>query len=386
MRHLFLLLYFLSSAFCPLLSAFAAAEEPQVRVAILQEVESFRLTVPDPCRALDLKTSAVLAEWPSLLWQEVKSGESGLHVGPTKLASDAVVIELKTGAVFRVNARAYRGRLILRRSSASKVTAINQLGLEDYLVGAVASEAHPDWPSETLKAHAVVSRTVVAHRMWVNQGRPFDVTADTSTHLYYGVSAERDTTRRAVEETRGQVLVYGGELFSATFHANCGGHTEDASELWEIKKELPPLRGVEDPYCKDRRHYRWSAKLSKDEFEKLLGQEAAAAGGLKNAEVVERNRSGRVRFVRLSGNQGEARLTGRRFRELLGANRLRSLKFSVKVSGSEVFFSGFGWGHGVGFCQWGAYGMARQGKKAAEILSFYFPGAQRRALKGLPGF
>ncbi len=363
-----------------------AAEEPQVRVAILQEAENFRLTVPNPCRALDLKTSAVLAEWPNLLWQEVRSDGPGLRVGQTTLASDAVVIQQAAGSLFRINSRAYRGRLILRRSAASKVTAINQLGLEEYLVGAVASEAHPDWPSETLKAHAVVSRTVVAHRMWVNQNRPFDVTADTSTHLYYGISAERESTQRAVEATRGQVLTWEGELFSTTFHANCGGHTEDAAELWASKKPLPPLKGVADSYCKDRRHYRWSAKLRLDEFKKLLGEEAAAAGDLTRVEVVERNRSGRVRSVRLAGNRGEVRLTGRRFRELLGANRLRSLKFNIKLSGSEVIFSGFGWGHGVGFCQWGAYGMARQGKKMDEILAHYFPGAQRKPLQGLPGF
>ena len=367
-------------------SPVVAAEEPQVRVAILQEAESFRLTVPNPCRALDLKTSAVLAEWPNLLWQEVRSDGTGLRVGQTTLASDAVVIQPAAGSLFRINSRAYRGRLILRCSAPVKVTAINQLGLEEYLVGAVASEAHPDWPSETLKAHAVVSRTVVAHRMWVNQDRPFDVTADTSTHLYYGISAERDTTRRAVEATRGQVLTYEGELFSATFHANCGGHTEDAAELWASKEPLPPLKGVPDPYCKDRRHYRWSTRLRNAELQKLLGPEAASIGDLTRVEVAERNRSGRVRSVRLTGDRGEVRLTGRRFRELLGANRLRSLKFAVKLSRNEVVFSGFGWGHGVGFCQWGAYGMARQGKKMDEILARYFPGAQRKPLQGLPGF
>lgn len=363
-----------------------AAEEPQVRVAILQEAKNFRLTVPNPCRALDLKTSAVLAEWPNLLWQEVRSDGPSLRVGQTTLASDAVVIQPAAGSIFRINSRAYRGRLILRSSVPAKVTAINELGLEEYLVSAIASEANPDWPLEALKAHAIVSRTMVAHRMWVNQDRPFDVTADTSTHLYYGVSAERDATRQAVEVTRGQVLIYEGELFSATFHANCGGHTEDAAELWAVKKALPPLEGVADPYCKDRRHYRWSAKLRLDEFKKLLGEEAATAGDLTRVEVVERNRSGRVRSVRLAGNGGEAHLTGRRFRELLGANRLRSLKFAVKLSRNEVVFSGFGWGHGVGFCQWGAYGMARKGLKADQIVAFYFPGARKRALQGLPGF
>ena len=109
-------------------------------------------------------------------------------------------------------------------------------------------------------------------------------------------------------------------------------------------------------------------------------------GELSAIEIVERNPSNRVRAVRIQGSRGAVTLTGRKFRELLGANRLRSLNFTVSVSNGRISLQGFGWGHGVGLCQWGAYGMARQGKKTDEILVFYFPGAQRRNLKGLPGF
>ena len=362
----------------------SAAQEPAVRVAIFQEAEGARLTIPVPCRVTDLQ-GKLLVEWPDLKWQEVRPVRQGLAIGRWESALDAVALELAPGAIFYVNARPYRGGLILRRTKQGRLTVINRLPLEEYLVGALTSEVSAAWPLEALKAHAVVSRTMAAHRIWIRKGQEFDMTADTSTHLYHGVSAERGRTREAAEATRGQVLAYEGELFSASFHASCGGHTEDAAELWATKRRIPPLSGVEDPYCRNLKHYRWTAAIPEQEFLLRLGQEAGEIGALKSIEV-EANRSGRARILRLLGDRGSMKLTGRQLREKLGANRLRSLKFTVTVRPGQVLFEGFGWGHGVGFCQWGAYGMARQGKTSDQILQFYFPGAQRRMLKGLPGF
>lgn len=379
--------FFLIPFFILILSSFAfATEEPVVRVAILQGVPSIRVTVPTPCRLIDFATGKVVGEGKHLLWQQVEPSNSGLKIGSEEFPSKAVLLEPKEPGVVKVNARSYRGSLLLLRDSAGKLTVVNRIGLEEYLVSALASETHPDWPIEVLKAHAVVSRTMIAHRMWISRERPFDVTADTSTHLYYGVSVEREWARRAVQETRDQVLAYERELFSATFHANCGGHTEDAWELWQVKGNPEPLKGRPDPYCKDRRHYRWRKALSWRDFIEAVSPDAQGIGDIRGCRVVERNDSGRVRAVRLEGSMGTLVLSGKRFRELLGPNRLRSLKFSISSSRWGIFFDGYGWGHGVGLCQWGAYGMAREGHPMDAILSFYFPGAQRRKLRGLPGF
>ena len=355
-------------------------------MAILQEAESIRLTVPSSCRLTDLKTGKVLASWPDLRWQEIRAGNPGLQFGNIPVASEAAVLEPVSETIFRINALPYRGSLILRRTKQGKLAVINRLPLEEYLVGALTSEVSAGWPLEALKAHAVVSRTMAAHRIWIRRGQEFDMTANTSTHLYHGVSTERARTRQAVEETRGQVLAFEGELFSASFHASCGGHTEDVAELWSTKNRIPPLEGVEDPYCKNLKHYHWKTVFTEPEFLHLVGQEASIVGGLKAIEVTEINRSGRARGLRIQGEQGSLTLTGRQLREKLGANRLRSLRFTVSFQPGKAVFEGFGWGHGVGLCQWGAYGMAREGRLMDEILSFYFPQSQRRALKGLPGF
>lgn len=357
-----------------------------MRVAILQEVPSVRVTVLAPVRVVDWNTQRLIEERQELRWQEIAPGNPGLRLGKNQMESSSLLLVPKEAAVLRVNARSYRGSLIVMKTPKGNLTVINRLPLEEYLVSALASEANPDWPLQVLKAHAVVSRTMVAHRIWIRRQADFDMTADTSTHLYYGVSVERDWARRAVQETGAQVLSYQGELLSATFHANCGGHTEDAAQLWQVAGDPAPLRGVPDPYCKDRRHFRWKGSITWSELRRRLGDRVNQVGDLKNLEILERNRSHRVRSIRIVGTQGSLTLTGREFRELLGANRLRSLNFTVRTSPKAILFQGFGWGHGVGFCQWGAYGMARSGRTMDVILAFYFPRAQRRNLKGLPGF
>ena len=382
---LFALSFFVSALTYHLTPAFAA-DEQQIRVVILEKAESIRMTMLAPSQLRDLQDGTVLADFQRLKWTQIKPSNPGLTIGNQTFSAQAVLLEPKEEVVFRVNSIAYRGSLILRRTEQGRLMVINRLGLEEYLVGALTSETNPKWPEEALKAHAVVSRTMVAHRIWIRKQKPFDVTADTRTHLYYGVRAERRKTRKAVNQTRGQVLVYNGELLSTTFHANCGGHTEDAAELWSVKGDLKPLTGVPDPHCRNRRHYRWKRNIRRSQFMEAIGFKESLIGSLDQIRILDRNRSGRVRAVKVVGTQGVLKFTGKEFRNLLGVNRLRSLNFNVELTPKVVSFRGFGWGHGVGFCQWGAYGMARRNRKVDEILSFYFPGTQRRNLKGLPGF
>jgi stage II sporulation protein D len=362
------------------------AQEQQVRVRILQNVESVRLTFSEPFHLEDPKSGKTLREWKSLPWVQVVAGEEGIRIGQLKTNLSTVILQTNTDSYFRVNSQPYRGGLILMKTAPGKMMVINRLLLERYLVGALTSETSSTWPIEVLKAHAIVSRTMVAHRIWLRKDQPFDVTADTSTHLYYGVLAERPNTQLAVRQTAGQVLTWEDELFSTTFHANCGGHTENAAELWEMKKKLPPLEGVEDPYCRGLKHFSWETSMTPAELIKDLKEKGSSLGSVKAIEILEKNSSGRVRSLRLQGTDGSVVLTGEDFRDLLGFNHLRSLNFTASFSGEKWVFKGFGWGHGVGFCQWGGYGMAIKGMKTDEILGHYFPGAKKRPLKGLPGF
>ncbi len=110
---------------------------------------------------------------------------------------------------------------------------------------------------------------------------------------------------------------------------------------------------------------------------KKLGPFYTLQGELKNIFVEERNASGRIRSLRLEDGQGgSAVISAKDFRQMMGPDVVRSTNFTLAVEDSKVVFSGKGWGHGVGLCQWGAFGMSRRGYDYKEILAFYYPGSR----------
>ncbi|MBN1405277.1 MAG: cell division protein, partial [Candidatus Omnitrophica bacterium] len=75
------------------------------------------------------------------------------------------------------------------------------------------------------------------------------------------------------------------------------------------------------------------------------------------------------------------KITSKEFRQIMGPKILSSTNFTVEVKGSAAYFTGYGWGHGVGFCQWGAFSMAKKGYDYKQILEYYYPGSEVVTLK-----
>ena len=82
-----------------------------------------------------------------------------------------------------------------------------------------------------------------------------------------------------------------------------------------------------------------------------------------------------VEIVFSSGRK--ASMSARKFRKIMGINKLRSTIFKAKFGQKKILFFGQGWGHGVGLCQYGAYQMAKENKNMSEIIQYYFPATQR---------
>src|SRR5690606_35568877 len=111
---------------------------------------------------------------------------------------------------------------------------------EQYLYSVVAVEMYTSWPLEALKAQAVASRTFA-----VQKGMQFKVAHVVDTTLsqaYYGAGSETDNTRKAVDETNGQIILYKNKPIDAIYSSNAGGQTSKASEVW--RNDLPYLMSV----------------------------------------------------------------------------------------------------------------------------------------------
>ena len=181
-------------------------------------------------------------------------------------------------------------------------------------------------------------------------------------------------TDKAIEDTKGEIITFAGEVLPAYYHATCAGSTEDANLVWGV--DLAPLKGVACSFCKDSPHFRWTATVNLKSLEQKLKTAGFKVSDTKSIEIVKRSPSGRVVTLNITSSSGSIDISGKQLREIIGPNTLRSTNFKVRIKDKSVLFDGFGWGHGVGLCQWGAYFMGKKGFTYQEILQHYYPGAK----------
>lgn len=305
------------------------------------------------------------------------------------------VVPADSAALLRVNGRDYRGALTLYRDRGG-VTAINAIFLETYLASVVSSELGRRDPSdlEAVRAQAVVSRTFARRKQGYNTAAAYDLVATVADQVYGGVANETPLGWAAVQDTRGEVLTYGGGLADTFFFSTCGGRTADGTEAFRAA-DRPYLRSIDDsdggvPFCSISPRYRWHEEWTGEQLRGILartlppvaGTPAGALRQLHDVRITGRSGSGRASGLAVAYAGGEARVDGSRIRDVLRTNAgdiLRSTAFTLTVTRTggrvtRVAADGGGAGHGVGMCQWGAVGRARAGQSYRQILSAYFPG------------
>lgn len=338
-----------------------------------------------------------------------------------------------------------------------RLTAINIIPIEDYLTSVISSEMSATASLELLKAHAVISRSWLLNKLKVANGKlkvimhpdntanfelstlpsqlikwydheahkNFDVCADDHCQRYQGIT--RTSTPQAIEAvfaTRGEVLMYEGEICDARFSKCCGGAFEEFQNCWENVKH-PYLIGQRDSktetrlpdltkeveadkwirtspaaFCNTHNKqvlsqvlnnydqettdfYRWRVCYSQQELSELIHKRSGIEfGKIIDLIPVERGTSGRLVRLKIVGTL-RTLIIGKELeiRRTLSSSHLYSSAFVVdkeykedeKEIPSRFILTGSGWGHGVGLCQIGAAVMGEQGYKYKEILSHYYP-------------
>jgi SpoIID/LytB domain protein len=292
--------------------------------------------------------------------------------------------------------------LRFRISAKGALEALAILPIEDYLRGVLPGEMPPAWPIEALKAQAIAARSEALAMLDGKHG--FD-DADFCTlehcRVYTGPTGFTPTTDQAVQSTRGQLLLREGRIAETFFHANCGGWTEDNDTVWSGLPN-PALRARGDmakppaaslhaygvakwlsaapaAYCSaDTANYRWTKRYSIAELSAILNK-THNVGTIRAIEPGPRGPGGRLLSLRVSGANGTATLQKDvAIRKAFGG--LPSALFTITMDNATVVLRGAGRGHGVGMCQQGANGMARQGFACRDILRHYFTGVDVESL------
>lgn len=274
---------------------------------------------------------------------------------------------------------------------------IVEMKLEEYLKGVVAAEMPAEFELEALKAQAVAARTYAVKNMTAfgGSGLAEQPGADVSTDYKQSqawVNEEAlkkrwgsnyakfwDKISQAVEETSGEVATYNGEFIQAVYHSTSGEKTASAKEVWGF--DYPYLQSVPCTWDQKSPRYYDKKEFSFAQVEQLLGPETQVVAAMQNNSsgamaILNTTESGRVGQIRI----GSKVLSGAEVREKLD---LRSNNFNVELKDNKIVVNTIGYGHGVGLCQYGANGMAKEGMDYRQIITKYYTGV---ALKNINAY
>ncbi len=318
----------------------------------------------------------------------IKNSEKTLNLSPgnitIKILGDKIIVgkynlklpvKVKSDLYLLVNKNLYRGNIIIRLSKNGKLNVINEINIEDYLKGVLPKEANSDWDIEALKAQAVISRTYTLKNMQRHASDNFNLCSSVHCQVYGGASAENAKCNKAVTDTKNQIVTFKGDLAQTVFHANCGGHTEDPKYIWDWKHETPAyLKGVKDKYCSKSPHDKWNCSIPETTIRKKLLNAGYKIDVIKSIKLSGNTVGNAKEFVIIKHKKGTLKLNTYKFRLAVDSHLIKSAMIKdIDKKGETFSFTGKGWGHKVGLCQWGAKGMAEKGFSYKDILKHYYP-------------
>lgn len=321
-----------------------------------------------------------------------------ITIGGQAFRGKEVTIVPSDPYTFNLNGNDYRGKLkLVINTDGKSFDAINMVPLEPYLAGVVGAEMPHYWEPAALQAQAIAARTYclyIKRRFGVK--RNWDVRKTQANQVYLGVRAESPQVWEAVNRTYGQVLECRRPdgtrgIFPTYYSSACGGHTENSKHVFG--DSFGPLAGVECPYCvaiaKPGVFFWPMLELDKGVVTARLEQkypQLKKLGGIKDIRPVRQSdyesssgKFSRLTKLKLFGSTSKIDFVrAEDFRLSVDPTGLKLKSTICKIAKRDnkwAFLSGRGFGHGVGMCQCGAEGMARQGKTAKKILSHYYPGS-----------
>ena len=278
-----------------------------------------------------------------------------------------------------------------------KEDKVEELDLEDYIMGVVASEVHANFNEESLKSQAVAARTFYMSKRKNPSKDDKEKGAeicDTTNCQVYMNKAERvskwskseaennwSKIQKAVLDTKGQILTYENSVLEyPQFFAVSSGKTEDAKDVFSM--DVPYLKSEESKGEEIAPKYKTTLEVPINEFISKINSKYEKAnlkkGNLSSAiKITSYTDAGSVKEIKIGGEL----VKGTDFRTLFNLN---SINFKFEFGDNIVKINCMGYGHGVGMSQWGANAMAKNGSKYDEILKHYYSGVEIQEIKYTP--
>jgi SpoIID/LytB domain protein len=353
--------------------------------------------------------------------EEVLEVSSPFSIIPTTENSTFKIGSVRIGINFHWDHQEnldFRGQLNLV-VDGNRLTAVNELLLDQYLASVLGSEMRSDWHVEALAAQAVAARsTVLATRSRHHYGEAYQLCHDDHCQCYQGKSRESEISIAALKKVKDTVLVHNGRIADTRYAKSCGGLSDNYSVAWDNEEQgylkpvpcgplpdkphiqysengeenlnrflnSPPEGSACNPKsfnypnsCKEMEDlYRWSMKLDNTKIQDLIVLRTSRdIGKIINIVPLRYGISGRIQYLRFVGESGSITVGKElNIRRILSDTHLPSSAFAIHQDENGVFsLEGIGWGHGVGLCQLGATALAEKGWTSDQLLLHYYPGS-----------
>ena len=261
----------------------------------------------------------------------------------------------------------------------TKKNVIEEIPLEEYIMGVVAGEMPISFDEEALKAQAVAARSYIMYKIIHNKNKKYDVEDTVLNQVYVddellknkwkGKYYEyKQKVKKVVEDTAYQYITYKGEVANAMFFSTSGGYTENSEDVFVSKVHY--LQSVKSDWDTISPVFNEQYVFSYSDFCKILHIDYT---NKINVQILSKTIGGRINKLKINSKV----FTGKEIVNLFG---LRSINFTFTFS-DNVIITTHGYGHGVGMSQYGAQGMALAGYSYKDILKHYYKDVKLEKIK-----
>jgi len=319
----------------------SAEKQPILRVGMFLNQTEINIGGDGAFKIYNLKSNNLVSEEHNKLIKLLPHDKGieilgkGVYSGPIKIipVGNTKIVVMFSGQKYR-----YRGDIEIDIDKEHrKLNVINIIGIEEYLYGVLKKEISPRWPAGVLKAQAVAARTFAIFNMNKYIDKGYNICASTNSQAYGGVNHEDPLTNKAVDETRGVIMTYKGKPINAVYHSDSGGYTEDSENVWG--NFLPYLRSVKSKFEEKvfPPYHTWTCSIDEKNLTKKLQKQGYTINSVVSIEPINKSETGRISELAFFTDNNEViNMKANNFRNLIGADLIRSTLFSIKVIGKEI--------------------------------------------------
>lgn len=319
----------------------SAEKSPILRVGIFLNQTEINIGGDGPFKIYNLNSNNLISEEHNKIVKLLLHDKGieilgkGVYSGPIRIipVGNTKVIVIVNGQKYR-----YRGSMeVYIDKEYRKLNVINIIGIEEYLYGVLKKEISPRWPADVLKAQAIAARTFAIFNMGKYIDKGYNICASTNSQAYGGVNHEDPLTNRAVDETRGVIITYKGKPINAVYHSDSGGYTEDSENVWG--SSLPYLRSVKSKFEEkvSPPHHTWSYSIDEKDLTEKLQKQGYKINSVVSIEPIKKSETGRISELVFTADNNEViNMKANDFRNLIGADLIRSTLFNIEIIGKRL--------------------------------------------------